>query len=237
MDKRFKQVRRDTIELMRLYGGTHFGGSLSCVEILVALYDSVLTKDDIFILSKGHACWPLYVLLRERGLNPKMEAHPHMDAHNGIHCTTGSLGHGLPFALGIALAKKIKGEPGRVYVLMGDGECQEGTLWESLNIAKNQEINNITVIIDKNGIQGSRNTAPMPLMSLGEILNWRCVAVNGHEVKTLERVFSTTSPEIRLLVKAITTKGRGVSFMENKIPWHSKPLSPELEERAMEELR
>ena len=239
MNERSKQVRRDTVKLMQQYGGTHFGGSMSCIEILIALYDHILTKDDIFILSKGHACWPYYVLLREQGFNPRIEAHPHYDPHNGVHCTTGSLGHGLPFGLGIALAKKIKKEPGRVYVLMGDGECQEGTLWESLLIANAKNINNIVVIMDNNGIQGSDATESIidlpPIEKITTACLWDYFIASGHSINDIANKCSTRS-NIPVFVEAETTKGAGISFMENSAEWHSKPLLPDMEKKAMEEL-
>ncbi len=242
MNKRSKQIRRDSIKLAQQYGGTHFGGSMSCVEILAVLYDEVLTKDDTFILSKGHSCWPYYVLLREKGYSPNIECHPHIDIHNGIHCTTGSLGHGLPVGLGIALGKKLKKESGTVYVLMGDGECQEGTLWESLLIANAKGIDNITVIVDYNHMQGSQHTyriVKLPdLSAIAMTCGWNTQTVtNGHDKDHLLYAFNTISNSAPSFILVNTIKGKGVSFMENKSEWHSKPLLPDLEQKAMEELK
>jgi len=246
MNERSKQVRRDTIKLMQQYGGTHFGGSMSCVEILIALYDHILTDNDIFILSKGHACWPYYVLLKEKGYSPRMEAHPHYDPHNGVHCTTGSLGHGLPFGLGIALAKKIKKEPGRVYVLMGDGECQEGTLWESLLIANAKDINNVTVIVDNNKLQGSDEVSNIVrsgwsvgiapwFQGIAMHCGWKSLITDGHSITDIVKDIELKTPRPKFIM-ADTIKGRGISFMENSVEWHSKPLLPDLEKKALEEL-
>ena len=111
LSKRSKKLRLDIIKLSKANGGYHYGGSFSCVEILLSLFDNVLNeKKDKFIMSKGHACWGFYVLLREKGLNPLLEGHPHRDIHNGVEWTTGSEGHGFPAAVGISLAKKIKKE-------------------------------------------------------------------------------------------------------------------------------
>src|SRR3990167_9459380 len=158
MNERSKQIRRDTITLSKANGGYHYGGCFSIIEILIALFDHTIKSKDKFILSKGHSCWPYYVILQEQGYNPKLCGHPTRDEKNGVCCTTGSEGHGFPTGIGIAMAKKIKGEEGVIYVLMGDGECQEGTTWESLLIATKHRLDNLVIIIDKNGIQGSDYT-------------------------------------------------------------------------------
>ncbi len=238
-NERCKQVRRDAIKLAQQYGGTHFGGSMSSVEIVTTLYDEVLTKHDVFILSKGHSCWPYYVLLREHGHNPKIESHPHIDVHNGVHCTTGSLGHGLPVGLGMALGKNINDDLGKIYILMGDGECQEGTLWESMIVANANKINNLVVIIDNNRFQGSghtNNILPLPDMgSVCDACGWDYKTVAGHDTDALFRIFRISSDK-PIMINADTTKGKGVSFMEHRPEWHSKPLLPDMERKAMEEL-
>lgn len=241
LSERSKQIRRDTITLSKANGGYHYGGSFSCVEILIALYDRILIADDKFILSKGHACWPLYVLLREKGLNPKLTGHPTRDEANGIHCSTGSLGHGLPVAIGMAMAKKLKGEDGKVFVLMGDGECQEGTTWESLLIAGHHKLDNLVVIIDWNGIQGSgkvNGILPLPKLDrIAESLGWQIATIDGHLEGSLKRMVKGI--RIRCgpsLIIAETIKGKGVSFMENKSEWHAKWPNPEEEAKMMEEL-
>lgn len=241
LSERSKQIRRDTIALSKANGGYHYGGSFSCVEILVALFDHVMGPDDQFVLSKGHACWPYYVLLRERGLDPRLEGHPKRDPHNGILATTGSLGHGLPTAVGMAQAKRLRGAPGRVFVLMGDGECQTGTTWESMLIASRLRLDNLVAIVDWNGIQGSdRCCEVLPLnihnmVQVAEELGWAWSRVDGHKVEqvvdAIDGVF--TKPH---LIAASTVKGRGVSFMENEPKWHSNWLGGELLDKAMEEL-
>lgn len=262
MNERSKQVRRDTIKLSKANGGYHFGGCFSCTEILIALYDHVLTADDQFILSKGHACWPLYVILREKGLNPRLQGHPSRDPYNGILCTTGSLGHGLPMALGMALAKKLKGEPGKVFVLLGDGECQEGTTWESLLIAVSLGLNNLVVVVDWNQIQGSGRIGDIsPAMvnfpQVPETLGWEDAVVDGHDIDLLRGALlncvminvtclSDPAPVFKegslrrqsspRIIFAQTVKGKGVSFMENDPAWHAKWLDDVHEAQAMEEL-
>lgn len=230
MNERSKQVRRDAITLARANGGYHFGGSFSCAEILIHLFDNVLTKDDIFILSKGHGCWCYYVLLIEQGFKPLLEGHPHIG--NGIPCTSGSLGHGFPYAIGIAMAKRLKGEKGNVYVLLGDGECQEGSTWESILIGGNQKLNNLKVIVDYNGIQGSGFVAyispvKLPLINAAESAGWDVSFTDGHDNIKLKGNF----------IIANTVKGKGISFMENKPEWHSKWIDDECLKICMEELK
>lgn len=238
LSERSKQIRRDTLKLSQENGGYHYGGSFSCVEILIALFDETLKEDDRFILSKGHACWPYYVLLREKGFNPVLEGHPKRDPHNEIYCSTGSLGHGLPTAVGMAMAKKIKKESGQIYVLMGDGECQEGTTWESLLIASHYELSNLTVIVDWNKIQGSGFVKD--ILKIGsyhlngfkkivESVKWDVFSVDGHDIDSILKILNPTNPFVFILPKLViaeTVKGRGISFMRNKPEWHAKFIIP-----------
>lgn len=241
LSERGKQIRRDTLLLARQHGGYHFGGAFSCVEILSSLYDFVLRPEDVFILSKGHACWPLYVILRERGLSPRLQSHPHRDVHNGIMWTSGSLGHGFPAAIGLALSKIHQALSGRVYVLLGDGECQEGTTWESLLIAGRRNLRNLTVIVDSNHIQGSDYTDEVlsisPMIPAAEAAGFICTMVlEGHD----ERVLTNTLPKnfaMPHLVFVQTGKGHGVSFMEDRPEWHAKWPSEKELALALEELR
>jgi len=244
LNDRSKQIRRDTIKLSKANGGYHWGGAFSIVEILIALYDHVLTDDDRFILSKGHACWPWYVILREKGFNPRLEGHPSRDPHNGIICSTGSLGHGFPMGVGMAMAKKLKGEPGKIYVLMGDGECQEGTTWESMLIAAHHKLDNLVVIVDSNNIQGSGMISNiLPMNALWEASNnagW--IVMKTLEGNDIDRIINllltkTTTPNKPNLFFIHTIKGKGVSFMENKPEWHAKWLGDDQEKIAMEELQ
>lgn len=240
LSERSKQIRRDTIALSKSNGGYHYGGCFSIVEILIALYDHILEEADRFILSKGHSCWPWYVILRENGLNPKLDGHPSRDEHNGILCTTGSLGHGLPTGIGMAIAKKLKKESGIVYVLMGDGECQEGTTWESFLIAAHHKLDNLIVIIDKNNIQGSgfvNEVLPVPwLGTIASDIGWDIISVEGHNVEELVNTLEVRSNGKPRLIIANTVKGKGVSFMENCPEFHAKWLDAEQEKLALQEL-
>lgn len=231
-----KDHRKKIIELSRQHGGYHYGSSFSCVEILQAIY-SVKAPDDQFILSKGHACWAWYPILRELGYNPVIQGHPSRDPANGIIATTGSLGHGLPLAIGLAMADKGH----HVYVLMGDGELQEGTTWESMAIAAHYDVGNLTVIVDENGIQGSGFTGgvlPLRAMETFILHGWAAYHLeDGHDIEALTERFSKKGGSRPKIVFARTVKGKGVSFMENNPAWHAKWLGGEELERALEELK
>jgi len=241
LNERSKQIRRDVLKLSKANGGYHYGGSFSIVEILIALYDYVLTHADKFILSKGHACWPYYVILRELGMRPKLGGHPCLDEKNGIYFTTGSEGHGFPAAIGMALARKMKGDTGKIYVLIGDGECQEGTTWESLLMAAHHKLDNLIVIVDWNLLQGAgvvKDT--LSIDGLGEIvkiLGWSMIMIDGHDIDEIHNALNYFENDKPLLIIAHTTKGRGVSYMENKKEWHAKWPDKEHEKQAFEDLK
>jgi transketolase len=240
LSERSKQVRRDLYHLSKANGGYHYGGTFSTIEILVQLYDNVLNENDKFILSKGHACWGYYVLLRERGFSPSLEGHPHLDMNNGVHYTTGSEGHGLPGGLGMAFAKKKLNKNGKVYVLMGDGECQEGTTWESLLLAGFHKINNLVAIVDFNKIQGSGYVDDiLPVNCLGKVAEscgWDVSVIDGHDDKDIINALRKETENPHFII-AKTVKGKGVSFMEDKPEWHSKWPNKSEEEIILNELK
>jgi len=152
METTLKKLRNRILEVALRDGMGHIPSALSILGIVWELYDKIMTKDDQFILSKGHGCMALYAVLEEKGLldwSTKLWGHPKRGG--AILASTGSLGHGLPMAVGLALAKKIKGEVGKVYCLIGDGECNEGTTWESYNLMKYLRLDNLKVIVDDNG--------------------------------------------------------------------------------------
>lgn len=255
LTERGKQIRRDTLKLGVPNGIYHYGGSFSVVEILIALYDNAVTDADKVIMSKGH-CWiPQVVILRERGLNPGfgprldnpeqncLVGHPFLDPDNGIYANTGSLGHGMPIGLGMAFARKMQKRPGRIYVIVGDGEIQEGTFWESLLLGKRFKLDNLTVIVDRNCIQGSgfvEDILPLhhdSLRQIGMFAGWGAVCVDGHNVRHLTDAFdwseTLSSPS---LVIANTVKGKGVLFCENSPSWHARFPSGDELAQAYEEL-
>ena len=195
---------------------------------------------DEFILSKGHACYPLYILLRGKGYNPKISGHPDIDKKNGISCTTGSLGHGLPIGVGMALARKLLNKDGRVYVLIGDGEIQEGTTWESSLIASHHKLDNLTVIIDHNKLQALGSIAD--IVSLGSLKNkfkefgYNILEIDGHSFPEIIQALKEKSLEKPQMIIAHTVKGKGVSFMENNAKWHARKAVLDEVKEAYKEL-
>ena len=229
----------------------HIGGNLSCLDILHVLYHRLLSNDDQFILSKGHAAGALYATLWSCGklteedlLNfhkdgTRLSAHPPTGGIDDILFATGSLGHGLSLATGLALAKKLKQEPGRVYCLMSDGEWNEGACWEALIFASHHKLLNLTIIVDLNGLQGFGTTQEVaglePLADKFRAFKVQTLEVDGHNLEELER--SLEMQEALKIVVARTRKGNGVSFMENKMEWHYLPMSQQQYEQALNELR
>jgi transketolase len=175
----------------------------------------------------------LCLLLREKGLRPKLTTHLELDSANGIHCTTGSLGHGLPIATGMAMARKRLSHPGKIYVLISDGECQEGTIWESLLIGARHKLDNLVVLVDFNKIQAlSRLEEALPLDSLSakfKAFNWECdEVVDGHSYDEL--VPALAQPNDKDKPRAVivhTVKGRGVGAFENDPVWHARKIKGE----------
>lgn len=206
-----KDLIRRTIEIDYTQKHRHAGGALSALPIIAKIYEQ-LGPDDVFILSKGHAAPAFYAVLEKYGYKPDVSLpHPDHDPKNGIVCTTGSLGHGLPVAVGIALAKMIRNEPGKVYVLIGDGESLEGTTWEALNIARAFDLHpHLEVHVDANGWQGSCETICDTLDVMRAIF-WCRV----HHTK----------------------RGEGVRLFEDHEEWHTHLITPEEFNQIMEELR
>ena len=234
-----EEIRRDTFELALETKCPHIAPSLSTVEILLAVYGR-MTKHDKFILSKGHGCLAWYVILRDLGKNPPLKHHPDIDVANGIECTTGSLGHGLPMAVGMALAKKLKREPGIIYVLMGDGECQEGTVWESAMIASRYGLDGLCAIVDRNSLQCLDTTDN--ISGLGDLVakfqsfDWHARDVDGHDIKEIDDYLGCYSFGRPKLLVAHTVKGKGISYMENNPIFHSRLPSEEEIKIARKEL-
>ena len=228
-----RKLRQQTFQAFVEHGEAHLGGSFSMIEMLLALYESVLQEEDKFILSKAHASFPLCLLLQNKGLQPELRTHLELDPVNGIHCTTGSLGHGLPIATGMAMARKRLGRPGRIYVMISDGECQEGTTWESLLIGATHELDNLIVLVDYNKVQALTTVDDaLPLGNLSakfEAFNWECDDImDGHAfdqlVPALEKT-STLSKPRALIVHTI--KGRGIRAFENDPAWHARKIKGE----------
>ena len=227
------KLRQDTLKAFVEHGEAHLGGSFSMIEILIVVYEEFLQPNDKFILSKAHASFPFCILLKDKGFNPKLKTHLERDEANGIFATTGSLGHGLPIGVGMAIARKRKHQPGRIIVLISDGECQEGTTWESLLIASKHQLNNLLVLVDYNKIQAlTRLDDALPLDDLGakfRAFNWECHEVHdGHSFDELVPALHVPVHENKphaLLVH--TVKGKGIQSFENDPAWHARKIKAE----------
>ncbi|MGI9488256.1 MAG: transketolase [Geminicoccaceae bacterium] len=257
------RLRHHIVKLTADSPGAHLGGSMSAVEILtVLLFDGVLHVDpnrpdmddrDYLIFSKGHASAALYSALAERGFFPvdelatykstgsRLAGHP-TKAVPGIELATGSLGHGLPVGNGIALAAKRDGKPNRVFVVLGDGECQEGSVWEAAMTAAHYKLDNIVAIVDRNKVQEDGPTEEImalePFADKWRAFGWVVHEVDGHDIDDLQailpRVPLTTGKPT--MVIAHTVKGKGVSFAEHNHAWHYGKLSPEQKCQALADL-
>jgi transketolase len=249
-----ERVLRAKLRLLRMHYESrvgHIGGNLSCLEILLALYHDVLKAEDEFVLSKGHSAGALYVALWSAGrlddddLNSfhkngtKLSGHPPAQGFPEVLFGTGSLGHGLSLACGLALAKKLKNLPGRVFCLTSDGEWNEGSTWEALIFLQHQRLDNLTFIVDSNGLQGFGTTREIAdldrIESKFAAFGVATYEVDGHDPEAVAHLLQSihTGPAA---VVARTTKGHGVSFIENRFEWHYWPLSPEQYQLAVEEL-
>lgn len=218
----------------------HIGGNLSCLDLLLALHHDVLQADDQFVLSKGHAAGAYYVTLWTLGRlgdedlrqfhrdGTRLSGHPPASGIEDVLFATGSLGHGLSLAAGLALAKRLKGESGRVFCLMSDGEWNEGSCWEALIFARHQRLSNLTIIVDRNGLQGFGTTAEVA--DLGNLADrFRAFGVStrevdGHAREAIVAGLASDADGPHGVV-ARTIKGNGVSFMEGRMDWHYRAMS------------
>lgn len=258
MQKISVNIRRNILRIANSSKGPHIGSALSCVDILATLYFRVLNipsfaneNRDIFILSKGHGAMALYAVLLEKCLlteevfssyyqnNGKLPAHLDKNTCEGIEVSTGSLGHGLPMALGFAYSLKLRGLKSRVFVLMGDGECQEGSVWESAMLAPKLGLNNLVVLIDKNNLQGYGR--PTELVSFESLerkfvsFNWSAVSVDGHDSDEIAKACENASDRPKVII-CDTVKGKGVGFMEDDLKWHYFIVDDEIYAKAIKEL-
>ena len=256
-----RQVRRDIIEMTANAGSGHPGGSLSAVELLTSVFYNHMRVDpknpddpdrDRFVLSKGHAAPCYYGVLAEMGfisrdeftnfrqLHSILQGHPDCKKVPGVDASTGSLGQGCSIAVGMALGAKIQGKDIKVYALLGDGECQEGQIWEAFMAAAHHKLDNLTVIIDNNGLQidGTNDE----VMSLGDLpaklraFGFEVFEIDGHDLDAIEAALSAPVCGKPKCILAHTVKGKGVSFMENQVGWHGKAPNAEQREQAMKEL-
>jgi len=258
-----KRLRRDIVTMIARAGSGHPGGSLSAVEIVVTLYWKILRHKpsdpawldrDRFVLSKGHAAPVLYAALAECGYFPKawldtlrqldshLQGHADRTSTPGVEMSSGSLGQGLSFAVGSALAGRLDKQPWRVYALLSDGECDEGQTWEAAMSAGMFKVDNLTAVVDNNGIQLSgfnrdiMNLDPLP--KKWDTFGWRVIEINGHDIDQLLDTFKKAQ-QIKgqpTVIIAHTIKGKGVSFMENNVDFHGKAPNAEQLEKALKEL-
>lgn len=258
-----RQIRRDVLEMITEAGSGHPGGSLSAVEIITALYFEVMRLDperpdwpgrDRFVLSKGHAAPALYSALARRGffspeelptlrrIDARLQGHPDMKKIPGVEASTGSLGQGLSMAAGMALAGKLDRAGWRVYALVGDGESQEGQIWEAAMAAAHYRLDNLTAFLDHNGLQiDGRVTdvlSPEPLADKWRAFGWHVLSIDGHDFRAiLEAIDIARRTGGRpTMIVAETVKGKGVSFMEGEAGWHGTAPTREQLAAALTEL-
>jgi transketolase len=258
-----KETRRRIVEMITAAKSGHPGGSLSAVEILVTLFFDVLRHDpanpkwperDRFLLSKGHACPVLYAVMAECGYTPieelnnlrKMgsiyQGHPDVRYIPALEASTGSLGQGLSLAIGMALAARLNQSPSRTYVVLGDGEIQEGQIWEAAMFAPYHHVDNVVAIVDYNKIQLDGFVKDImdlePLVDKWRAFGWHVINIDGHSIPALQKAFaeaSATKGKPTAII-AQTVKGKGVSFMENNPKYHGvAPTADELQ-KALQEL-
>jgi transketolase len=257
------QVRKDIISMTTAAGSGHPGGSLSAVEILTALYFEKMNIDpkkpdwegrDKFILSKGHAAPVLYSVLARRGfftpdklinlrkMGAMLQGHPDMKGTPGVEMSTGSLGQGFSASVGMALASKLDNRKNRIYVLLGDGEINEGIVWEAAMAAAHYKLDNLTAFLDYNGLQiDGPNEEVMNIKPVDEkwrSFGWNVLEIDGHDFEAIFNAINKAeeTKEKPTIIIAKTVKGKGVSFMENQVGWHGTAPTEEEMEQALKEL-
>ncbi len=260
LEKNSNIARQKILRMTTECEGGHLAGSLSCTDIIVVLYLHILNhrpdephweKRDRFILSKGHAAPAFYVLLSMSGyfpdkelstlrkINSRLQGHPDCKKLPGVEISTGSLGQGFSAAVGMALGYKYDNHKGHIFCMLGDGECDEGQIWEAAMFASNYDLKNITAIIDRNGYQVDGPTEKVmklePLDKKWESFGWNVLEINGHDIKQIVDAFEN-SRDNRNVIIANTVKGKGVSFLENNNEYHSKPCSTSICDLAISEL-
>ncbi|NEZ46716.1 transketolase [Clostridium niameyense] len=258
-----KQIRKDIVYMLTESGSGHPGGSLSAVEILTTLYFNEMNVDpknprdlgrDRFVLSKGHAAPVLYSALARRGffsvdelktlrkLGSMLQGHPNMNDVPGVDMSTGSLGQGISAAVGMALAGKLDKSNYRVYALLGDGELEEGQVWEAAMAAAHYKLDNLTAFVDYNGLQidgpCTEVMSAVPIADKYLAFGWNVIEIDGHNfeeiLEAIDKAKSVKEKPTMIICK--TVKGKGVSFMENQVGWHGKAPSTEEFEKAVVEI-
>lgn len=258
LKKTAMNIRQNILRIANSSKGPHTGTALSCVDILTVLYFNTLNissfddeNRDIFIMSKGHGAMALYSTLYEKGYlskedffsyyldNGALPAHLDMNTNEAIEVSSGSLGHGLPQALGFAQSKKLNNLNGKVYVLMGDGETQEGSVWEAAMLAPHMKLDNLVVFVDRNNLQGYGRPSELvsfePIDEKFKSFNWDVHRVNGHSFDEIKEAISIQTDKPKMII-CDTIKGKGVSFMEDEMKWHYFIVTDEIMNQGIEEL-
>ena len=256
------KVRMGIIEGVHSAKAGHPGGSLSCTDILTYLYfekmninpaDPKMPERDRFVLSKGHAAPALYSVLAHRGffdtemlttlrqIGSILQGHPDMKHIPGVDMSSGSLGQGISCAVGMALSAKHFNEKYKVYSVLGDGEIEEGQVWEAAMFAANKKLSNLTIFVDYNNLQIDGTieevNSPYPIDKKFEAFNWHVITINGHDFEEIENALNEAEKiDKPVCIIANTIKGKGVSFMENNVAWHGTAPNDEQYEAAMQEL-
>jgi transketolase len=256
-----RQTRRSVVRMIRSAGQGHIGGDFSVTDILTTLFSYTLRVDpaapsargtDRFILSKGHCAASLYATLADAGYFPlraletfmrplsELNGHPNRTKVPGVETNTGPLGHGLPVAVGQAVGARLTGSDTRVFVVLGDGELQEGSNWEALMTAAHYRLDNLVLIVDRNRLQQGARTEDTnglePLEARLRAFGCEVRRVDGHDFDALIEAFGPATENGPVAVIADTVKGKGVSFMEDRVEWHHKVPTPDQAEQAMKEL-
>lgn len=258
-----RKIRENIVTMIHSANSGHPGGSLSAVEILTALYFEEMNIDpknpkkddrDRFVLSKGHAAPVLYATLAEKGyfdkseltslrkINSMLQGHPDMKGIPGVEMSTGSLGQGFSVACGMAMASKLDDAPWRVYALLGDGEVQEGIVWEAAMSAAHYKLDNLVAFLDYNGLQIDGETEKVmninPIVDKFKAFGWNVVEIDGHDFDQIFAVLDVAKETVGkpTMVIAKTIKGKGVSFMEHAAGWHGTAPSDDDVRKALEEL-
>lgn len=249
-----KEIRRNIIELANRSKSPHVGSSLSCVDILSVLYFDVLKLEpwedrDIFVLSKAHSAMALYSTLAVRGIFDReilkgyyqndgtLPGHLDRFTVKGVEVSAGSLGHGFNIGLGMAYGFKKKGKDRKVYAIIGDGESQEGSIWEGALFAPKLGLNNFTAIMDYNNLQGYGRARELcsfePIKSKWDAFGWHTIEIDGHDHKAIKDALLEDTKGKPKMIIACTTKGKGVPFMEDQLIWHYYIVTDEHKEKAL----
>jgi transketolase len=254
-----REVRKYILEIACKSKSAHVGSSLSCVDLLVSLYfhelninDNDWDNRDIFVLSKGHAAMALYAVLAAKRLmdettlggyfqnNGTLPAHLDRFTAKGVEVSAGSLGHGFNVALGMAYGYKLKGDKRKVFALIGDGESQEGSIWEGALFASKLGISNFTVFLDHNNLQGYGRPEELccfePVLDKWKAFGWETYRVDGHDFDQIIAALEMPSQGKPKIIIADTIKGKGVSFMEDEMKWHYFIVTNELKEEALKDI-